>query len=109
MKVPIVPLHTFTALLLGTVNGKERGQRSTSGNKRRREEADTEDAGMSLLSVHACVSDASRPVCIAGRTSVQVISMYLQHTMDVLSRIPSVSTSLHTLDRLSLQLTCKCS
>ncbi len=71
MMVLFVPLRNFSAFS-GTVNGKDRGQHSTSGNKRRREEADTEDAGMSLLSVHACVhacvSNASKPVRIAGRT-----------------------------------------
>ena len=66
MMVLFVPSPSSNALFSGTVNGKERGQHSTSGNKRRREEEDTQDAGMSLLSVHACVSDASRPVCIAG-------------------------------------------
>lgn len=66
--VLFVPSCSFSALLSGTVNGKERGQHPTSGNKRRRQEEDTEDAGMSLLSVHACMSNASRPVCIVGRT-----------------------------------------
>ena len=68
MMIVFALLRNFSALLSGTVNGKEPGQHSTSGNKRRREEEDTEDAGMSLLSVHACVSDASRPICVAGRT-----------------------------------------
>ena len=67
--VLFVPLRSFSALLSGTVNGKERGWPSTSGNKRRREEEDTEDAGMSLLSVHACVSMQADRACMCEHAS----------------------------------------
>ncbi len=110
-------LRNFSALLSGTVNGKERGQHSTSGNKRRREEEDTEDAGMSLLSVHACVSMQADCACMCerckqtnlrcwqnGQCKSSACTCNTQWICTSLMML-SVSTSLHTLNKLSLRLT----